>query len=71
MVLTVGTAEFEGLLLSCCVLVQNGRGGVAIKEAGKGWILPKEVFGTDYMLPTKACARDNRQTKIIKCFVYA
>jgi hypothetical protein len=49
-VLTVCTAEFEGLLVLCCVLVRNGRGGVAIKEALKEWYLPKEVFGADYML---------------------
>jgi hypothetical protein len=29
-------SEFKGLLLPCCVLVQNGRGRVVIKEALKG-----------------------------------
>ncbi len=69
MVLTVGTAEFENLLLSCCVLLRNGRGSAVIRGARKEWYLPKEVFGVDYMLPTKACY--NRQTKIIIFIVYA
>ncbi len=42
--LTVGTPEFEGLRMSCSVLVLNGRGGVAIKEAIKEWRPPKEVL---------------------------
>ncbi len=46
------TQEFEDLLLSCCVLVRNGRGGVAIKEARNVGYLPKEVFGADYMAST-------------------
>ncbi len=41
--LTVCTPECEGLLLSCSVLVLNGRGGVAIKQAWKEWHPPKEV----------------------------
>jgi hypothetical protein len=62
--------------MSCCVLVLNGRVGVAIEEARKELYLPrkelylpKEVFGADYMLPTKTCG--NLQTKIIICFAYA
>ncbi len=42
--MTVGTPKFEGLLLLCSVLVLNGRGGVAIKEARKEWHPAKEVL---------------------------
>jgi hypothetical protein len=46
--------EFEGLPLSCYVIVRNGRGGVAIKEARKEWDLPKEVF-EGKLKRTKCC----------------
>ncbi len=41
---TVSTPKFEGLLLSCSVLVRNGRGDVAIQKARKEWNPPKEVL---------------------------
>ncbi len=41
--LTVSTPEFEGLLLACSVLVQNGSCGISMKKAGNKWIPPKEV----------------------------
>ena len=53
--LTVGTPKFKGLLLSCSVLVLNGRGGVAIKEARKEWHPPDEV-----RCPANVQSRDRR-----------
>ncbi len=53
--LTVGTPEFEGLLLSCSVLARNGRGGVASKEAKKEWHPAKEVLH-----PANKESRDRR-----------
>ena len=45
---TIGTPEFEGLLLSRSVLVWKGRGGddrgVAVKKARKEWHPPKKVL---------------------------
>ena len=43
---SVCTAKFEVLTLTCCVLVWNGGGGVAIKEAWKEWHQTKNVLNT-------------------------
>ena len=41
---SVCTAKFEVPTLTCCVLVWNGGGGVAIKEAWKEWHPTKNVL---------------------------
>jgi hypothetical protein len=41
---SVCTAKFKVPTLTCCVLVWNGGGGVAIKEAWKEWHPTKNVL---------------------------
>ncbi len=73
-----GTPEFEGLLLSCCVLVRNDRGSVVIKEAQKEWNPPNEILyhrvGTgegsySFLIPFDSIVseiRRQRSTKVLK-----